>query len=235
MKFTLLKLSALTLIAVASTVSAKNGELRGSKKPLPELNGAIQMGGEPDLDVALSNESSDETPEEAVSSDSSFFPEEMNEEDKNRSRNRSGNNNNDDDRRPQKKNASQKRQDQRDSRRSQDNPNRSQREEQNERNRKSNQSKNRGNRCADPSEPGCGNDNFPRNREAKRNFRCNNRGNSCNYHRANPEDEPNRRRAGRDSDCVRNCRNNDDRFDDDNIDACTRRCAADAEAGLAQE
>jgi len=43
MKFTLLKLSALTLIAVASTVSAKNGELRGSKKPLPELNGAIQM------------------------------------------------------------------------------------------------------------------------------------------------------------------------------------------------
>mmetsp|Transcript_26946 Transcript_26946/g.48932 ORF Transcript_26946/g.48932 Transcript_26946/m.48932 type:complete len:230 (+) Transcript_26946:84-773(+) len=229
MKFTLLKLSALTLVAVASTVSAKNGELRGSKKPLPELNGAIQMGREPDMDVALSNESSDETLEEAVSSDSSFFPEEMDEEDE---RNR----NNDDDSRPQKKNASQKRQEQRDSRRSRDNPNRTQQEEQRERERKSNQSRNRANRCVDPSEPGCGNDNFPRNREAKRNFRCNTQGRSCNYHRANPRDEPNRRRAGRDADCIRNCTNNDDRFDDDDfVDACTRRCAAEAEAGLAQE
>ena len=124
-------------------------------------------------------------------------------------------------------NASQKRQNQRDTRRFKDNPNRSQREEQNERNRKSRQARRSGNACRDPSEPGCGgNDNFPRNREAKRNVNCRARDAGCNYHRVSPGNEPNRNRRDRDIDCLDDCyrrannRNQEER--------CDRTCAMDS-------
>ena len=71
-----------------------------------------------------------------------------------------------------KKNAAQKRQEKRDRRRRKDNPNRSQREEDRERKRKYSQSKSRGKPCADPSQPGCGNRNFDRNREERRSRNC---------------------------------------------------------------
>mmetsp|Transcript_33798 Transcript_33798/g.62199 ORF Transcript_33798/g.62199 Transcript_33798/m.62199 type:complete len:213 (+) Transcript_33798:306-944(+) len=130
-----------------------------------------------------------------------------------------------------KTNAAQKRQKQRDSRRSNKNPDRTQKEEQRERERKNDQSRSRGNRCGDPGEPGCGNDNFPRNREAQRNFRCNTRGASCNHHRVKPGDEPNGRRAVRDMDCIMDC---DDGRSDRARENCERTCAA-KKAKLAQE
>ncbi len=93
--------------------------------------------------------------DESSSSDLSFFPEEMDEEEEEYGRGRNGraksyangfrnkynlgsdNGDNFNDRsRPQKKNASQKRQSQRDARRARDNPNRSQRDEEGERIRK---------------------------------------------------------------------------------------------------
>mmetsp|Transcript_26638 Transcript_26638/g.48008 ORF Transcript_26638/g.48008 Transcript_26638/m.48008 type:complete len:269 (-) Transcript_26638:117-923(-) len=85
MKFTLVKLSALALVA-ASMVSAEESQpkLRDAKKNLPELRGAIQVGAE--QDVALSDESSDvssEMPSNESSLESSFLPDEMNEEERN--------------------------------------------------------------------------------------------------------------------------------------------------------
>jgi len=125
------------------------------------------------------------------------------------------------DRNPSKNNASQKRQNNRDNRRSRQNPGRSQEEEQKERERKHRQASQRSNRCTDPSEPGCGNDNHPRNREAKRQYECETNGNNCKYHRASPKDEPNKRRANRDMDCIDNCDyDNDDRSD---RDRCVKR------------
>jgi len=103
-----------------------------------------------------------------------FFPQEMDEVDADKD-NRNGRNRNtddDDDTNNGKSNAAQKRQIQRDTRRSRDNPNRSQSEERRERERKTSQASRQGNRCSDPSEPGCGNRRFDRNREARRDVRC---------------------------------------------------------------
>eukprot|EP00579_Thalassiosira_antarctica_P009551 CAMPEP_0201909440 /NCGR_PEP_ID=MMETSP0903-20130614/1216_1 /ASSEMBLY_ACC=CAM_ASM_000552 /TAXON_ID=420261 /ORGANISM="Thalassiosira antarctica, Strain CCMP982" /LENGTH=245 /DNA_ID=CAMNT_0048443969 /DNA_START=47 /DNA_END=784 /DNA_ORIENTATION=- len=245
MKFTLVKLSALALVA-ASMVSAEESQpkLRDAKKNLPELRGAIQVGAE--QDVALSDESSDvssEMPSNESSLESSFLPDEMNEEERNndddddddddtrKSRRNRNSDNNSNSNGNGKTNAAQKRQKQRDSRRSNKNPDRTQKEEQRERERKNDQSRSRGNRCGDPGEPGCGNDNFPRNREAQRNFRCNTRGASCNHHRVKPGDEPNGRRAVRDMDCIMDC---DDGRSDRARENCERTCAA-KKAKLAQE
>ena len=124
-----------------------------------------------------------------------------------------------------KKKSAHKRQEQRDARRSKTNSNRSQEEEDNERRRKDKQARNRGNRCTDPSEPGCGNDDFPRNREAKRKYRCETRGESCEHGRTNSDKEPNRRRANEDMDCVDWCHENN--YDDSDADKCVNKnCAS---------
>eukprot|EP01083_Nonionella_stella_P023632 65393_1 len=93
MKFTLVKLSALALVAAASTVSAEDpkAKLRGSSKAPPKLDGAVQT------KVYLSDESPDHESadlKDASSDSNGFFPDEMNEEDK---RNRNNRNRNDDD------------------------------------------------------------------------------------------------------------------------------------------
>mmetsp|Transcript_26385 Transcript_26385/g.56102 ORF Transcript_26385/g.56102 Transcript_26385/m.56102 type:complete len:264 (-) Transcript_26385:95-886(-) len=263
MRFVIIQLSAFALVAATSKASAENPTpvLRGSKRPVTELHRAVQMGDDKE-DVALSagSPNNEALADESSSSDLSFFPEEMDEEEEEYGRGRNGraksyangfkkgydrgsdnddnfgdNDDNLNDRsRPQKKNASQKRQSQRDARRARDNPNRSQRDEEGERIRKNTQSRRRSNRCNDPSEPDCnGNDNFPRNREAKRNSRCNEEGNSCRYHRVSPRNEPNRRRAGRDVNCLRDCDNRTG-----NRELCDRKCAAEYElfeAGFAEE
>lgn len=104
-----------------------------------------------------------------------------------------------------KTSAAQKRQKQRDRRRFEDNPNRSQREEDNERKRKYNQSRSRGNACADPSEPGCGNKHFDRDREARRSRKCKRNNEGCGHSRSNTY-EPNESRRRANEDCKRNCK-----------------------------
>lgn len=217
MKITLAKLTAFSLLAAAASAEGE-----AVKKDLPALRGAIQLA--VDATDSVSAISADEnafSDKTLASSDSKdLFPDEMNEE----SRRRRDDDDDDDDSSSRgKPNAAQKRQSQRDKRRSYNNPSRSQREEQNERDRKNRHSRNRGNRCSDPSEPGCGNDNYPRNREAQRNQRCNGKGRSCNYHRVNPDDEPNGRRRGRDRDCLRDCDSEDSRSA---REKCERKCSA---------
>lgn len=140
-----------------------------------------------------------------------FFPQEMDEVDADKN-NRNGRNRNtgdddddtdDDDTNNGKANAAQKRQIQRDTRRSRDNPNRSQSEERRERERKTSQASRKGNRCSDPSEPGCGNRRFDRNREAARDVRCQRNGEDCNYGRT--WNDPNSRRTDANIDCAKRC------------------------------
>ncbi|EED87615.1 predicted protein [Thalassiosira pseudonana CCMP1335] len=82
---------------------------------------------------------------------------------------------------PNNKSAAQKRQDQRDSRRSYTNPNRSQAEEDRERQRKANQSWSRNNRLADPNDPNEGQRYYDRNGNIRDRIRCYYRGPNCNY------------------------------------------------------
>lgn len=126
-----------------------------------------------------------------------FFPQEMDEE------------------KEDKNNASQKRQIQRDQNRSRRNPNRSQEDERGERERKSEQARSRGNRCADPSEPGCGNKHFDRNREAGRESRCSKTGGGCDYGRT--RNDPNPRRNTANKSCIEKCY-------DRGATNCNRKC-----------
>eukprot|EP00970_Alexandrium_tamarense_P015573 scaffold5317_cov178-Alexandrium_tamarense.AAC.2 len=98
---------------------------------------------------------------------------------------------------PNNKSAAQKRQDQRDSRRSYTNPNRSQAEEDRERQRKANQfhivsyahhvhslsilAWSRNNRLADPNDPNEGQRYYDRNGNIRDRIRCYYRGPNCNY------------------------------------------------------
>lgn len=204
MKVTLTKITAMALVAAASAASSEEIMAQPSlRAPLPQVE-------------ASSAVSSDEKASEGFPDDA-LFPEEMNKEDRRsrdfssdsfddrRNRNFSSESFSDDNGSRPKKNSAQKRQSQRDDRRYRENPNRSQGEEQRERNRKNSQAANRGNRCTDPSEPGCGNDNYPRNREAQRRYRCETRDEGCNHERVNPDREPNRRRSAEDRDCVEWC------------------------------
>ena len=104
-----------------------------------------------------------------------FFPADMSEEllDEFRNRNSGGN--------PNKQNASQKRQAQRDARREIDNPNRSQREEDKERARKTQQSERRGNRSTDPYDDSSGQRDYGARREATRVRTCERTGDSCRF------------------------------------------------------
>jgi len=192
----------LCAVALVASFSVSAEESRA----MPQLRGASQL-------VQHHHHHHDK-----ATKDDAFFPKPSDDE------------NMDEEDRSDKKKASQKRQDQRDQRRSRTNPNRSQSEEQRERERKHNQSKSRGNRCVDPSEPGCGNDNYPRNREAKRQYRCDRNGEHCGYGRVDPDDEPNRRRADRDMNCMDDCKYDDDgyRRSSDERERCIRReCASD--------
>lgn len=110
---------------------------------------------------------------------------------------------------PNKKSASQKRQEQRDERRSYDNPDRTQEEENKERARKTRQSESRGSR-ADPYNTDHGEEDFGRNREAKRIVDCERNRSSCNY-------------SGPNSWCYTDCqqtRNGSDRANR----ACSEQC-----------
>jgi hypothetical protein len=107
-----------------------------------------------------------------------FFPADMSEElldefRDNHNRNGGGN--------PNKQNASQKRQAQRDARREIDNPNRSQREEDKERARKTQQSEKRGNRSTDPYDDSSGQRDYDARREATRVRTCERTGDSCRF------------------------------------------------------
>jgi len=206
MKFTLAKLlTTFALVAVAASA-----ETEAAEKSHPVLRGAIQVAAEASESVSASESAStsmdefapsDNTPASSDSNeDDELFPDEMNEDEEDK-----------------KNNSAQKRQSQRDARRAYDNPNRSQHEEQRERERKNNQSRRSGNACRDPNEPGCGNDNHPNDRERTRNQRCNGQGRSCNHHRVNPQDEPNRNRSATDRNCIRNCNGNS---------SCERRCSS---------
>lgn len=140
-----------------------------------------------------------------------FFPQEMDEADEDRNNrnnrndydrnNRNGNNRNRNGN--GKMNSAQKRQMQRDERRSRQNPNRSQSEERRERERKTSQASRRGSRCNDPSEPGCGNRRFDRNRDSARESRCQRYGEGCDYGRT--WDDPNDRRRNANRDCAERC------------------------------
>lgn len=126
----------------------------------------------------------------------------------------------------EKRNASQKRQDQRDARRARDNPNRSQDEEQRERQRKNKQSRSRDKPCADPSDPYCGDEDYTQGRERGRVQRCNRNGESCNYHRSQNDPNPERRRVDRN--CINDCSAGDSGCesldDDDRYETCVNRC-----------
>jgi len=78
-----------------------------------------------------------------------------------------------------KKNAAQKRQDQRDRRRRDTNPDRSHREEERERERKRRQSRSRSRRDIDPYDEDEGDEDYGRDREARRRERCRRTGRDC--------------------------------------------------------
>ncbi|KAL7536809.1 hypothetical protein ACHAXR_007413 [Thalassiosira sp. AJA248-18] len=215
MRFTLFKISAFALGAACMVSAEKPGE-----KEMPQLRGAVSLARTSDTDVdgVMSPSTSSET-----ESSEDFFPEpedEMDEDGEGRTREYSSSSTYP----SNKKSAAQKRQESRDERRSKNNPHRSQHEEQRERERKDDQARNRSKRCVDPSEPGCGNDNYPRNREAKRQYKCDKDGTDCDYRRVHPKDEPNHRRADKDKSCMERC---DERYrSDSDYDRCVRRDCA---------
>eukprot|EP00579_Thalassiosira_antarctica_P001418 CAMPEP_0201871774 /NCGR_PEP_ID=MMETSP0902-20130614/4616_1 /ASSEMBLY_ACC=CAM_ASM_000551 /TAXON_ID=420261 /ORGANISM="Thalassiosira antarctica, Strain CCMP982" /LENGTH=239 /DNA_ID=CAMNT_0048397859 /DNA_START=50 /DNA_END=769 /DNA_ORIENTATION=+ len=182
----LLKLISLALVGATAGVHAH--ELRGGTAALADV-AAAATAKKVVADVAAA----------ATGKKLDFFPDEMDEESE--------------DRNPNKRSAAQKRQSQRDARREYDNPNRSQHEERRERERKTSQSKRRGNRCVDPSDPGCGRRDYPRERENNRQRGCNGSGRGCNYHRVGRDPNPRRREA--DNRCIRNCRSV----------SCERKCS----------